>query len=432
MSSVSGRGTSLGYIRRQAVLLGAVGGLCLLRAPGAGAAPFAYVTNFDDGTVSVIDTATAAVTATIPVGRQPFGVAVHPSGRWAYVGNSFDGTTSVIDATTNTVVATVGAGGQGVAVDPGGRWVYVTGSLRLAVLDADDNHLFNTISGFPFSRSGSLGIAVARRGALLYVVTAIDSEQFPCLITDLGCRLELNAFDVSLGTAARYLIPEQIGEVGFDVRGVVINPSGTGLYVVKRTVIPNRGETDVVSDVPIGPSPPLPIRIELPDGGFGLAIGADGQRLYAASGSFAADHSNGSVLVIDPAARNVIASIEVGLNPRGVAVNPPGTRVYVANSGSNTVSVIDTATNTVLDAIPVGRGPVAFGQFIGPEITVPTPTPSPTATPTVRPQGGGDGCSLAAAGKGGLHAGVVAILLAALVACRRRTKAMKLRLLHRR
>ena len=44
-------------------------------------------------------------------------------------------------------------------------------------------------------------------------------------------------------------------------------------------------------------------------------------------------------------------------------------RVYVANTGSNTVSVIDTATNQVVGSpITVGAHPFAFGQFIQPLI----------------------------------------------------------------
>jgi YVTN family beta-propeller protein len=58
-----------------------------------------------------------------------------------------------------------------------------------------------------------------------------------------------------------------------------------------------------------------------------------------------------------------------------VAVNPAGTRVYVANSSpSGTVSVIDTATNTVVATVPVGEFPSAFGLFIGPERVTPVPT----------------------------------------------------------
>ena len=53
--------------------------VCLL-APAAARAQNAYITNFNDGTVSVINTATNTVVATIPVGGHPYGVAVTPDG----------------------------------------------------------------------------------------------------------------------------------------------------------------------------------------------------------------------------------------------------------------------------------------------------------------------------------------------------------------
>ncbi|MFD4620355.1 YncE family protein, partial [Streptomyces sp. NPDC058475] len=58
---------------------------------------FAYVTNDSSGTVSVIDTATNTVTATIPVGTAPQGVALTPDGTRVYVTNSGSDTVSVID-----------------------------------------------------------------------------------------------------------------------------------------------------------------------------------------------------------------------------------------------------------------------------------------------------------------------------------------------
>jgi YVTN family beta-propeller protein len=45
----------------------------------------AYITNFGSNTVSVINTRTNIATATIPVGSQPFGVAVSPDGSKARV-----------------------------------------------------------------------------------------------------------------------------------------------------------------------------------------------------------------------------------------------------------------------------------------------------------------------------------------------------------
>jgi YVTN family beta-propeller protein len=90
----------------------------------AGATTFGYVVNAVDNTVSVIDTASNAAVATIPVGTLPVAVATTPDGTRAYVtnfgdtGNGSDNTVSVIDTAKNIVVATipVGFGASGVAI----------------------------------------------------------------------------------------------------------------------------------------------------------------------------------------------------------------------------------------------------------------------------------------------------------------------------
>ena len=59
--------------------LGLVGGLA------AGAGPKAYVGNFKDSTVSVVDTGAAAVIKTVAVAAGPHGMAVSPDGRLVFV-----------------------------------------------------------------------------------------------------------------------------------------------------------------------------------------------------------------------------------------------------------------------------------------------------------------------------------------------------------
>ena len=59
----------------------------LLLGLTAEAAPFAYISNFTSNTVSVIDTASNTVTATVAVGTDPYGVAVSPDGARVYVTN---------------------------------------------------------------------------------------------------------------------------------------------------------------------------------------------------------------------------------------------------------------------------------------------------------------------------------------------------------
>ncbi|PZS26416.1 MAG: hypothetical protein DLM61_18315 [Pseudonocardiales bacterium] len=95
--------------------------------------------NFDAGSVSMIDTNTFRVVATIPVGQHPQDIVWAPDGRFAYVVNNGSNNVSVIDATTNRVTATlpVGPGASSIAVEPTGRTAYVTNldGGTLSVLD---------------------------------------------------------------------------------------------------------------------------------------------------------------------------------------------------------------------------------------------------------------------------------------------------------
>jgi YVTN family beta-propeller protein len=80
--------------------------------------------------VSVVDTATNTVSATIPVGNGPVGVAVKPDGSEVYVADVVVNTVSVIDAATNTVIATIPGGNApaGVIIQPAPRFAGVPGS----------------------------------------------------------------------------------------------------------------------------------------------------------------------------------------------------------------------------------------------------------------------------------------------------------------
>jgi YVTN family beta-propeller protein len=120
----------------------------------AEAAPLAYVTNTGSNTVSVIDTATNSVVATVAVGLIPRGVAVTPDGKHTYVANGGDpGTVSVIETAGNTVVATVPVGSDpfALAVTPDGKHVYVAisnlsgTSNNVSVIDTATNTVVATV-----------------------------------------------------------------------------------------------------------------------------------------------------------------------------------------------------------------------------------------------------------------------------------------------
>ncbi len=66
-------------------------------ALSAWAAPFAYVPNERSGTISVIDTASDEVVATVRTGGKPRGSAASPDGRRLYVSDQTSGALLIVD-----------------------------------------------------------------------------------------------------------------------------------------------------------------------------------------------------------------------------------------------------------------------------------------------------------------------------------------------
>jgi len=92
---------------------------------------------------------------------------------------------------------------------------------------------------------------------------------------------------------------------------------------------------------------------------FGVAVTPDGSKVYVTN-------LNNTVSVIAAATNAVSATISVGNGPVGVAFTPDGSEAYVTNEFDHTVSVIATATNAVVATVDVGTSPIAFGIFIRP------------------------------------------------------------------
>ena len=66
---------------------------------------------------------------------------------------------------------------------------------------------------------------------------------------------------------------------------------------------------------------------------------------------------------LKPAPR-LITEVQVGTRPWGIALSADGSRLYTANGPSNDVSIVDTAALRTIGKIPVGRSP--WGVVLGP------------------------------------------------------------------
>jgi len=292
-----------------------------------------YVANFASDNVSVLDTSSNTVIATVSVGTQPQGAAVTPDGTRAYVANC-GGDVWVIDTSTNKVATKVVVGGcpTGVAFTPDGQHAYVTkaNANAVAVLDTSSNTVVTTIA----VGTAPGGVAITPDGKNAYV-TNVGTGSGPVSVVDTSSNTE--SATVNVGNNAPV--------------GVVITPDGTRAYVKGGygviSVIATSSNT-VVATVNLSGNDINP---------FGLAISPDGAHVYVTR-----FNANG-LAVIDTSSNTVTAMPAAGGYPNGVAISPDGTRAYVATSkdatgnGNGAVSVIDTSTNAIVATVGVGSTP---------------------------------------------------------------------------
>ena len=66
-----------------------------------------YVSNERDNTVSVVDSNTMQVVATIPVGQRPRGITISHDGSVVYLCASDDDTIQILDTATRQIVSTL-------------------------------------------------------------------------------------------------------------------------------------------------------------------------------------------------------------------------------------------------------------------------------------------------------------------------------------
>lgn len=325
-------------------------------SPGQMAAPsgeLAYVTNEDSQNLSVIDTRTDSLIATIPVGTRPRGVKVSPDGRTVYVALSGSPKCppSMPDAEceklkadkTKDGIAEVDVIGRRVRrVLPGGSDpeqfdISRDGSrLYISNEDAGTASLVDLKSG-TIDTTVSVGaepegVRISPNGKLVYVTAESDTS--------------IRVLDAATGAVkARIKVDRRPRDVAF-------TPDGKRAYAtaeVGGTVsVIDVANNKVVATIPL-PKDAKPM---------GVRVSPDGERVYVATGR------GGTVVVIDPASNKIVGSVKVGQRPWGIAFTSDGTKLYTANGPSNDVSVVDTKTLQVVKTIPVGKIP--WGVAIGP------------------------------------------------------------------
>ncbi|MDE3056179.1 MAG: beta-propeller fold lactonase family protein [Verrucomicrobiota bacterium] len=303
--------------------------LWLLACLGVNAAEL-YVANNGSNNVSVINSLTNRVTATLPVGTAPLGVAMTPDGSYAYVANYIDNNISVIDASANKVIGTVAVGRNpwGVATTADGAYAYVVnnGSNSISVIDTTTNAVIGTVP----SGDSPRGIVTMPNGPYAYV-----------------CNYRGN--NVSVINTATHQV-EAMVSVGKHPTGIAITPDGAHLYAVNSdsnsVSVIDTATNQVIATVPVGKTP------------WCVAITPNGAHAYVAN------HNSSSISIISTATNKVTETIAAGTSPVGIAISPNGSHAYVTSFYSNSVNVINTLTKKIAATIPVGANP-GYGLTLG-------------------------------------------------------------------
>jgi YVTN family beta-propeller protein len=260
-----------------------------------------------------LDPVTGQVTASVPVGSAPAGVAAGAGSIW--VTNGADGTVTRIDPHGPHVEQTlaVGTSPAGVAYGAGAVWVANALDGSVSRIDPRANQVVQTIT------IGRRPVAVTVGAGAVWVGDASGDAVVPLDPATGVPRRPVRLGDAPGGVAA-----------GFGALWVT-EPMAHKLVRID----PGSGETMAEIGVGAGAGP--------------VAVGA--------SAVWVINALDGTLSRVDPARNAVASTVPVGDAPAGVAVGASG--VWVADEGAGELVAVDPGTGTVRRRYAVGAAPAA-------------------------------------------------------------------------
>ncbi len=317
---------------------------CTLNFTNCTGAPPVLVANSGDDTVSVVSTTNYEEVLTIPVGKNPRGIAISPTQAVAYVTNAESGSVSVIDLHTKTVIDTIEAGDTpvGVAFTPDGRYAYVVNAAQSRV------SVINTAS-----RAVETDIGVGREPQEI----AINTAGTRAYVTNYGDGT-VSVIDLAANTLLTTI------DVGNGPNGIAVRPHAAEVYVVNL-------DDNSVSIIDTNTNSVQTLTREEDEGRIGLlpqkvAFSPDGRK------AFITNSLDYSVSIIDTATRTNLDKLSVRRRsystiydePNGIFIPPNGLRFYVSlfgRSGQGGYLGVYSVLNHRFEAsVEVGDGPIAM------------------------------------------------------------------------
>jgi uncharacterized repeat protein (TIGR01451 family) len=343
-----------------------------------------WVVNPDHGTVSVIGTQGGGentLLAEIPVGAEPWTVALHPTNGEAWVALQGAHQVMIVDVASRTVTDSIPAGFEtyGVAFNAAGTTALVTASGSDQIFSVDvATHAVTDLSATNTVQRSPRGIAWRADGTRAWVSHLVSREAFG-LVTAV--------YPSSWTTAEIGLIAVAEGGrldgIPNGLQNVTMSPAPDDSMLWAPANLQNKFggalagrpyDDASLQHAVVRTLNVLPADLgDLEQGTHYLSESGT-----AAGGPIAVDFKDGKAYVANLHSDNVtvlsadsdapveIASVAAGRAPIGVVTHPTLRRAYVVNWMSRDVTVIDTATDTAVATVAVtGAEPLAADLLNG-------------------------------------------------------------------
>ena len=308
--------------------------------------PRIYVTNEVSGDLSIIDSGTLKVIATVPLGKRPRGIHSSPDHKTLYValsgtpiaGPDVDESTlplpdksadgiGVYDVAQNKVLRIIPGGSdpENFDISKDGKQLYISNEdiSAMSIVDVATGKVLNTIKmgGQPE------GVKTSPDGKQVFITSEEDGT---IAVLDPAAAKIVATF-----------------KVGHRPRSVAFMPDGAHAYINAENdggvVLVDAIKHKMLKAIPLGkPGVIKPMSV---------LLSADGGRLYVSTGR------GQQVFTLNTATNAVLSSVTVGKRPWGIALSPDGRTLYSANGPSNDVTAVSLATNTVTGKVQAGQGP---------------------------------------------------------------------------
>ena len=202
----------------------------------------------------------------------------------------------------------------------------------LARSQSQFRHAAHRASHLPTHPAGVVALTRALVGRPYGVTVARNGTTYVALIgTNSLRRGDLESADFTAPVS-----------VGSTPPHVVINPAGTRAYATLQN-----GRAVVVVDVAANA---LLTTVPLTSYGFNLALGPDGERVYATTAA-------GTLYILDATSYAVLDTLDVSPAANGLAFSPDQCTLYVTSRDAGTVTAVSTSSHTITRTYHLGGMP---------------------------------------------------------------------------